>query len=425
MAGRSLAFGSGTHMYAIDWSMLLTRSRERSVRLSVSRTVWALGFTSLFTDISSEMVASILPMYLVLQLGMQPAAFGLIDGLYQGAAALVRIAAGIVSDRWQRHKEVAGIGYGLSALCRVGLLAVGSTWTAIAGVVAVDRIGKGIRTAPRDALISLATPSRDLATAFGVHRGLDATGAMLGPFLAFLLLAWMPGRYDVLFASSFVVAVIGVAILVLFVEPLVAGAVAVRKQTRLLLDPDLLRAPRFRGILIAGFLLGLPTISDAFIFLSLQRKLDMGATVFPLFYVAASLFTALLSVPLGRLADRMGRTTILAAGYGALMLVYVTIFLPGGSAMMALVTLALLGAYYAATDGVLTAMAASVLPKESTGSGLSLLATATNVARILASVTFGIVWSYAGLNAATGLYLAVLAVATVASSVVLTRTERA
>ena len=412
-------------MYAIDWSMLLTRSRERSVRLSVSRTVWALGFTSLFTDISSEMVASILPMYLVLQLGMQPAAFGLIDGLYQGAAALVRIAAGIVSDRWQRHKEVAGIGYGLSALCRVALLAVGSTWTAIAGVVAVDRIGKGIRTAPRDALISLSTPSRDLATAFGVHRGLDATGAMLGPFLAFLLLAWMPLRYDVLFASSFVVAVIGVAILVLFVEPLVAGATAVRKQARFLLDPELLRAPRFRGILIAGFLLGLPTISDAFIFLSLQRKLDMGATVFPLFYVGASLFTALLSVPLGRMADRLGRTTILAGGYGALMLVYVTIFLPGGSPVMALVTLALLGAYYAATDGVLTAMAASVLPQETTGSGLSLLATATNVARILASVVFGIVWSYAGLNAAAGLYLAALAVATVASSLVLTRAERA
>ena len=413
-------------MYAIDWSMLLTRSRERTaVRLSVSRTVWALGFTSLFTDISSEMVASILPMYLVLQLGMQPAAFGLIDGLYQGAAALVRIAAGIVSDRWQRHKEVAGIGYGLSALCRVALLAVGSTWTAIAGVVAVDRIGKGIRTAPRDALISLATPSRDLATAFGVHRGLDATGAMLGPFLAFVILAWMPARYDVLFASSFVVAVIGVAILVLFVEPLVAGAAVARKKARLLIDGDLLRAPRFRGILIAAFLLGLPTISDAFIFLSLQRKLDMGATVFPLFYVGASLFTALLSVPLGRLADRLGRTTILCAGYAALMLVYVTIFLPGGSAVMALVTLALLGAYYAATDGVLTAMAAAVLPSETTGSGLSLLATATNLARILASVAFGIAWSYAGLNVATGIYLGAMAIATAASTIVLTRAERA
>lgn len=413
-------------MYAIDWSMLLTRSRERTaVRLPVSRTVWALGFTSLFTDISSEMVASILPMYLVLQLGMQPAAFGLIDGLYQGAAALVRIGAGIVSDRWQRHKEVAGIGYGLSALCRVALLAVGSTWTAIAGVVAVDRIGKGIRTAPRDALISLATPSRDLATAFGVHRGLDATGAMLGPFLAFVILAWMPARYDVLFASSFVVAVIGVAILVLFVEPLVAGAAVARKKARFLFDGGLLRAPRFRGILIAAFLLGLPTISDAFIFLSLQRKLDMGATVFPLFYVGASLFTALLSVPLGRLADRFGRTTILCCGYAALMLVYVTIFLPGGSAVMALVTLALLGAYYAATDGVLTAMAAAVLPSETTGSGLSLLATATNLARILASVAFGIAWSYAGLNVATGIYLGAMAIATAASTIVLIRAERA
>src|SRR3954454_16542513 len=113
-------------MYAIDWSMLLTRSREGSTRLAVSRTVWALGFTSLFTDISSEMVASILPMYLVLQLGMQPLAYGIIDGMYQGVAALVRVVAGVVSDRRGRYKEAAAAGYAMSALCRVALIAVGS-----------------------------------------------------------------------------------------------------------------------------------------------------------------------------------------------------------------------------------------------------------------------------------------------------------
>lgn len=430
-------------MYAIDWSTLLTRTHRncsacvtcphtnkadqavaRRWLPAVSPTVWALGFTSMFTDISSEMVASILPMYLVLQLGMQPFAFGIIDGVYQGAAALVRVIGGVVADRWQRHKEVATTGYALSAVCRVALLAAGSTWGAIAAIVAVDRIGKGVRTAPRDALISLRSPCRDLATAFGVHRGLDALGAMLGPLAAFVLLAAMPGRFDVLFAASFVVAVIGVAVIVLFVEPVAEGT---RKKAQALASTpamDVFRAPRFRAILIAGSLLGLPTISDAFIFLSLQQRLDMGVMVFPLFYVATSLFTAIFSVPFGRLADRFGRTPVLLGGYALLAIVYVTLFIPQGSAAFAVVALALLGAYYAATDGVLTAMAAAVLPPGSSGSGLAYFATATNVARIVASVLFGLLWSRAGLPAATGWYLGALVVAIVAAAVMLIRSDR-
>ena len=146
-------------VYAIAWAIIFSR-KDRSAGTArttsfpaLNRTVWALGLTSLFTDISSEMVACILPVYLVLHLGLSPLAFGVIDGLYQGAAALVRIAAGVLADRWRRHKEIAAAGYGLSAACRLLILAAGSTWSTIAGVVAVDRLGKGIRTAPRDALI--------------------------------------------------------------------------------------------------------------------------------------------------------------------------------------------------------------------------------------------------------------------------------
>src|SRR3954469_1023910 len=416
-------------MYAIDWSALRIgapragQARSRWVPL-VHRTVWALGFTSLFTDVSSEMVASILPMYLVVQLGMQPYAFGLIDGLYQGAAALVRVAGGVLGDRWRRHKEIATLGYGLSAACRVAMLFAGSTWGAIAGVIAVDRTGKGLRTAPRDALITLRTPPQDLAMAFGVHRGLDAAGAMLGPLVAFLILAARPGRFDILFAVSFVAAVIGVAIIILFVEPAAAGASAAA-PTRLRAAFDLLRVSRFRGIVLAGFVLGLPTISDAFIFLSLQRKAGIAVTAFPLFFVVTSLFTALCSAPFGRLADRVGRQRVLLAGYVLLALTYVSLLLPTGSVIAAIVALALLGAYYAATDGVLTAMAATVLPHETTGSGLSLLATATNVSRILASVLFGVLWTYAGVNTATAFYFCGLAVAILTSATLLTRTHPA
>ena len=159
---------------------------------AVSHTVWALGWTSLFTDVSSEMVASVLPLYLVLHLGMSPLAFGVVDGLYQGAAALVRVAAGILSDRWRRYKAIAVTGYALSAACRFFILLAGASWSSITAIIVADRIGKGIRTAPRDALISQRTESSQLATAFGVHRALDAAGAMFGPVVAFVLLAALP-----------------------------------------------------------------------------------------------------------------------------------------------------------------------------------------------------------------------------------------
>jgi MFS family permease len=420
-------------MYAIDWAGLLTRPARsranatvkerqglRSLVPVVHRTVWALGITSLLTDVSSEMVASILPMYLVLELGMRPLAFGIIDGMYQGVAALVRVLAGVLSDRRGRYKEAAATGYALSALCRLALLAVGGAPTPIAAIVAVDRIGKGVRTAPRDALISLRSASDQLATAFGVHRSLDAAGAMLGPLVAFALLAAMPARFDVLFAVSFAVALAGLGVILLCVEPAAAErapspsvpwrpAIAVTQM------------PAFRRILIAGFLLGLPTISDGFIFLSLQRQLQIGASAFPLFYVATSLLTALFAVPMGRLADRTGRTLVLLGGHVLLAVLYLALLRPSIGPALAIASLALLGAYYAATDGVLTAAAAAVLPKDVSGSGLSFLATTTNVARLLASVLFGLLWQQAGVRTATAVFLVALTASIAGSAFVLRR----
>jgi MFS family permease len=369
------------------------------------------------------MIASVLPMYLVLQLGMQPFAFGVVDGLYQGAAALARVLAGVVADRLRRYKEVAAIGYGLSALCRPALLVAGSSWPAIAGIVAVDRIGKGIRTAPRDALISMRSPCRDLATAFGVHRALDAAGAMLGPLIAFLVLAAMPRRFDVLFAISFAAALAGVGVIVLCVDP-ADGRADTRVPMAAGRARDLLQAPRFRAIVIAGSLLALPTMSDSFIFLAVQHRMQIGVTAFPLFYVATSLFTAAFAVPAGRLADRFGRTRVLVAGYVLLAAVYATLAAPIAPLAAALGALGLLGAYYAATDGVLTAMAAAALPAAVSGTGLSVLSTATGASRLVASVVFGWVWTRAGIATATAWYGVALAVAILAAIVVLVRAER-
>src|SRR5919197_4065934 len=184
----------------------------------VSRTVVLLGLVSLFTDISAEMVATVLPLYLVFNLGLSPLQFGAVDGVYQGAAALVRVAGGFVGDRWRRYKEVAAVGYGVSAVCKLAFLPVGAAWTALTWIVFIDRTGKGIRTAPRDALISLSTPRERLGTAFGVHRALDTAGAMIGPLLAFTMLTFIVGAFDAIFVVSFCLAVIGFGILVTFVR---------------------------------------------------------------------------------------------------------------------------------------------------------------------------------------------------------------
>jgi MFS family permease len=325
----------------------------------------------------------------------------------------VRILGGVLADRSRRFKELAALGYGVSAACRLAILLAGAAWTTIAGVVAADRIGKGLRTAPRDALLSLRTPSEDLATAFGVHRALDAAGAFIGPVVAFVLLARMQGAFDVLFVASFIVALLGLAALALFVPPTThaeseqarrapAGAASLRA---------VMAEPRLLALAACAFLLGLPTISDSFLFLSLQSNLHTAATAFPLFYVGTSISTALLAVPAGRSADLLGRRQVLLLGYACLAVAYVATLATSG-AVGAVACLVFLGGYYAATDGVLTAMAAAELPAASRASGLAILATVTNVARLLASVGFGALWGGLGMSQATWIYLAALLAAT-------------
>ncbi|MFG2952423.1 MFS transporter [Streptomyces sp. NPDC048291] len=186
-------------------------------RSTIAPTVLALGTVSLVTDVSSEMVTAVLPLYLVAGLGLSPLGFGLLDGVYNGFSAVVRLVGGHLADRGGgRHKWVAGAGYALSALCKP-LLLVAHSLTPIGLILAADRTGKGLRTAPRDALISLSSTPETRGRAFGVHRAMDTAGALLGPLAAFLILRATVDGYDAVFTVSFCVAVLGVLVLVLFV----------------------------------------------------------------------------------------------------------------------------------------------------------------------------------------------------------------
>ena len=417
-------------MYPIENSGNLIKNKRRQL---FSREIWTnvggnvffLGLTSLLTDISSEMVTATLPLYLLLTLRLAPLQFGLIDGINQGASVLVRIASGLIADRWRRAKEVATAGYAFSAICRIGLLLVGRSWLGLSGVVLLDRIGKGIRTAPRDAMIAASVPSEKLGTAFGIHRAMDTAGAMLGPLVAAGLLFLAPGSYDVVFVVSFCIAIVGVAVIALLVESPASSAPAAESQlVTSKVVGQLLARPDFRALVWISSALALTTLSDSFIFLTLQRRFSLNVSLFPLLYVGTALVYMLLAIPIGRLSDRLGRRQVFLAGYGLLGLAYGLLLLPGISKFLGFGVLLLLGLYYAATDGVLSALASAMLPEQWRTTGLAIMTTGTGLARLFASLGYGALWTYFGPNRALTLFLLGLSITVLIAWVFLHRLER-
>jgi len=417
-------------MYPIENSGDLIKNKRRQlcsreIWTNVGSNVFFLGLTSLLTDISSEMVTATLPLYLLLTLRLAPLQFGLIDGINQGASVLVRIASGLIADRWRRAKEVATAGYVFSAICRIGLLLVGRSWLGLSGVILLDRIGKGIRTAPRDAMIAASVPSEKLGTAFGIHRAMDTAGAMLGPLVAVGLLLLAPGSYDVVFVVSFCIAIVGVAVIALLVESPAPSAPAAESQlVASKVVGQLLARPDFRALVWISSALALTTLSDSFIFLTLQRRFSLNVSLFPLLYVGTALIYMLLAIPIGRLSDRLGRRQVFLAGYGLLGLAYGLLLLPGISQFLGFGVLLLLGLYYAATDGVLSALASAMLPEQWRTTGLAIMTTGTGLARLFASLGYGALWTYFGPNRALAIFLAGLSVTVILAWVFLGRMER-
>ncbi|MCG7209439.1 MFS transporter [Streptomyces arenae] len=449
-----------------------TAGRYRS---TIAPTVLALGTVSLITDVSSEMVTAVLPLYLVAGLGLSPLGFGLLDGVYNGFSAVVRLVGGHLADRGGgRHKWVAGAGYALSALCKP-LLLVAHTLTPIGLVLAADRTGKGLRTAPRDALISLSSTPETRGRAFGVHRAMDTAGALLGPLAAFLILRATVDGYDAVFTVSFCVATIGVLVLALFVpgdvggrrpaesvrdgrqgtaaarrapdgthgtgtagpvadgthETGTAGSVAGGTHGAGSVGPGpgeahgagaagaragvgaavgLLGRRDLRRICVCALLLGLATVSDSFVYLLLQRRLGVPDRWFALLPLGTAAAFLLLAVPLGRLADHWGRWRVFLAGHAALLLAYILLLTSWHGTALPYAVLALHGTFYAATDGVLMAVASDSVPQELRSSGLALVQTGQAGARFACSLAFGAAWTLWGDRTALLLSTVALAV---------------
>jgi MFS family permease len=416
-------------------------------RRRVTGLVVTLGTVSFFTDLSSEMVVAVLPVYLTLVLHLSPVQYGLIDGLYTGVTAAVRIIGGIVADLTRRPKAVAVVGYGLSCVCKLFFLPAAS-FAAVTGLVAADRAGKGLRTAPRDAMIVEASDPASLGFSFGVHRAMDTAGALGGPLIAFGVLAGLTDGYDAIFVLSFSLAAIGVAVLVLFVPGGRPAATAPGRPVGDRLAPagppvpvqhgtprsgrralrrtlrefaGLARGPVYRRLLAVGALLSLVTISDGFVYLTLRERVGISATLFPLLFVGTAASYLLLAVPFGRLADRVGRVRVFVGGHVAAAVAYLAMWVLPPGPLLVVVVLALVGAYYAATDGVLPALTAPVVPAAVRSSGIAGVQTVMAVGSMCSAALFGTIWSHGGMHLAVGVFTAGLALSVLVAVPLLAR----
>ena len=402
------------------------RSRASNNRSEISPVVWALGLTSFLTDISSEIVTSVLPVYLFNYLRLSPVEFGAVDAVYNGlSVALIAIVVGVAADRTGRHKAAAAAGYSLSALCKLLLIAAGSTWTGIMVAVGLDRLGKGIRTAPRDAMISLSTAKRSLGFAFGVHRAMDSAGALLGPVVAFAFLMFVGSNsFTGLWMVSFLIAITGIAALLLFVPRTVQAAEP--PDAPGISFASTLRTPGFVALLVCGTLLATCTISDAFMYVLIQEKIHIGFGYVPLFYVATAATFMLFAVSAGKLADRFGLRQMFILGYCLLVVIYALLLLSQSmSGLMSVACIVILGLFYAATEGVLMAMASRLIPAGHRTTGLALLLTGVGLGRFVSSIMFGWIWQSGGMDLALTVFVATCVIMIVLSHFVLFRSRHA
>jgi MFS family permease len=361
------------------------------------RNVWVVTATSLLTDISSEMIVYLIPLFLSNVLGVRMAFIGLIDGVAETTASLVKIYSGALSDRLGRRKWLTVLGYAISTIAKP-FLYFATTWNGVLGVRFADRIGKGIRTAPRDALVAASTDEKNRGFSFGVHRAGDTAGAFIGIGIAALIIRLAQGNPAVLSVGTFRIAVLASIIpAVLAVLVLAAGAIdlpgTAKGSAAMHLSLQGVDA-RFKSFLLIVILFTLGNSSDSFIVLRAQeRGLSVLQTMLMLMTFTA--IYALLSGPLGALSDRMGRRKLMIGGWFVYGVMYLG-FALAQTGWHIWVLFAMYGIYYAATDGVAKALVADLVPDSQRGTAYGLFNAAIGITALPASLLAGLLWQGAG-----------------------------
>ncbi|WP_206615422.1 MFS transporter [Solirhodobacter olei] len=376
--------------------MIQTDTDQPSRPARLPRAVVALGFVSMLMDFSTEMIQSLLPVYLVSAMGVSMATVGLIEGMAEATAAIVKIFSGALSDWIGRRKVLAVAGYGLAMLVKP-LFPLAPTLHWIVGARFLDRVGKGIRGAPRDALVADHTPAAQRGAAYGLRQTLDTTGAFLGPLGAMLFIWLFAGNFRAVFWIACLPAVLCVAVLVLAVDeaphkpgPRARFPLARAEMVRL--------GPVFWLITGVACLLTLARFSDAFLVLK-ARADGLPLALVPLALVGFNIVSALTSYPAGVLSDRLGRIGILVVSLPVLIVADLVLAYTSGYAGLA-IGLALWGLHVGLTQGMLATIVADTAPAGLRGTAFGAYNLATGLALFAASALAGALWEVAGPQAA-------------------------
>jgi len=359
----------------------------------IPRAVWVLGFVSLLMDVSSEMIHSLLPVFMVSVLGASVLMVGIVEGIAEATALIVKVFSGTLSDRLGRRKGLAVLGYGLGALSKP-LFALATTLPLVLSARFIDRIGKGIRGAPRDALIADLTPPAIRGAAYGLRQSLDTVGAFAGPMLAIGLMILFAGDFRLVFWCAVIPAFLCVALLIAGVrEP---DAPAGERKVRVPIHWRTLRqlSRDYWWVVAIGGIFTLARFSEAFLILR-ARDFGLPDTYAPAVLIAMNLVYALTAYPAGRLADRMDHRTLLLAGLAVLVVADLVLAFASGLAGVA-AGVVLWGLHMGLTQGLLATMVANTAPAALRGTAFGFFNFVSGIAMLVASVLAGGLWDAFG-----------------------------
>ena len=366
-------------------------SAETKPGSRLPKTVWALGFTSLFMDISSELIHGLLPLFLVVSLGASVTVVGIVEGIAEATAHITRVFSGWLSDTLQRRKALAVVGYGLAAITKPLFPLANTVWLVLAARF-FDRIGKGIRGAPRDALVADVTQPEKRGAAFGLRQSLDTVGATVGPLLAIGLMILFNDDIRTVLWFAVIPAAIAVAILVFGVKEPARAPQAKRAPIRL---REIKRLGRFYWLVVAaGAVFTLARFSEAFLVIRAHDQ-GLGLALAPAVIAVLSVVFAASAYPAGRLQDRFGARPLLLLGL--LALIAADILLAMGETLLPIfLGIGLWGLHMGLTQGVLSALVAEAAPARLRGTGFGLFGLVSGLAALTASVLAGVLWTTIG-----------------------------
>lgn len=365
----------------------MSTSKPRVLR-QIPAGVWALGFVSLLMDVSSEMIHSLLPLFMVGALGASAFTVGLIEGVAESTALIVKVFSGALSDHLGKRKGLAVLGYALGALSKP-MFALAPSIGLVLGARFMDRVGKGIRGAPRDALVADIAPPEIRGAAFGLRQSLDTVGAFLGPLLAVVLMLLWANDFRAVFWVAVVPGVLSVLLLMVGVrEP--ARHLGDKRVNPIRRDNLQRLGPAYRWVVLVGAVFTLARFSEAFLVLRAQDS-GIPVALVPLVMVAMNVVYAASAYPFGRLSDRMSHKTLLAMGLGVLVMADL-VLAAGTHWATVLVGVALWGVHMGMTQGLLATMVADVAPADLRGTAYGFFNLVSGLAMLLASAMAGLIW---------------------------------